>query len=74
MVCGVPVKGTLNAAGYQNMLQTLWEQFLLPDPFLFRRDCDQCTKRGPYRHGRQSVVWRNLTDLNPIEHLTNIGM
>ena len=47
----VPVIGTLNASGYQNildnsMLPTLWEQFGA-GPFLFQHDCAPEHKAGP---------------------------
>ena len=51
----VPVKGTLNASGYQNildnsMLPTLWEQFGA-GPFLFQHDC------APVHKARSIKTW-----------------
>ncbi|XP_078797622.1 myoD family inhibitor domain-containing protein isoform X2 [Oryzias latipes] len=68
----VPVKETLNASGCQNILDnsvlpTLWEEFgaglPLPSSFLFQH---QRTEQSPYRHGGQSLVWMNLTDLHRV--------
>ena len=47
----VPVKGTLNASTYQEMLDNsiitiLWEPFG-DDPFLFQHDCAPVHKAGP---------------------------
>ena len=89
MVCGcfsgaglgplVPVKGTLNASAYQEMLDnsmlpTLWEQFG-DGPFLFQHEC------APVHKARSIKTWMRefgvdklecpaqSPDLKPIEHI-----
>ena len=73
-----PVKGTLNASAYQEMLdnsmfRTLWEQFG-DGPFLFNMTEHQCTNqlhRDMMREfGVDELDWPALSpDLNPTEHL-----
>ena len=75
----VPVKGTLKASAYQDildnfMLPTLWEQFG-DGPFLFKDDC------APVRKAMSIKIWMSKfgveelhwfaqnPDLNPVEHL-----
>ena len=78
----VPVKGTLNASAYQEMLNnsmlpTLWQQFR-GGPFLFQHDCaPDC---APVHKARSINTWMRESgvdeldwpaqgpDLNPIEH------
>ncbi|KAK3570621.1 hypothetical protein QTP86_023816, partial [Hemibagrus guttatus] len=75
----VPVKGTLNASAYQDildnfMLPTLWEQFG-DDPFLFQHDCTPVTKASSIKTWMSEFGVEELDcpaqspDLNPIEHL-----
>ncbi|KAK3553746.1 hypothetical protein QTP70_007607 [Hemibagrus guttatus] len=75
----VPVKGTLNASAYQDildnfMLPTLWEQFG-DDPFLFQHDCTPVTKARSIKTWMREFGVEELArpaqspDLNPIEHL-----
>ncbi|KAK3553743.1 hypothetical protein QTP70_007604 [Hemibagrus guttatus] len=75
----VPVKGTLNASAYQDildnfMLPTLWEQFG-DDPFLFQHDCTPVTKARTIKTWMSEFGVEELDcpaqspDLNPIEHL-----
>ncbi|KAK3522396.1 hypothetical protein QTP86_009540 [Hemibagrus guttatus] len=75
----VPVKGTLNASAYQDildnfMLPTLWEQFG-DDPFLFQHDCMPVHKARPIKTWMSEFDVEELDrpaqspDLNPIEHL-----
>ncbi|KAK3548195.1 hypothetical protein QTP70_005173 [Hemibagrus guttatus] len=75
----VPVKGTLNASAYQDildnfMLPTLWEQFG-NDPFLFQHDCTPVTKARSIKTWMSEFGVEELDcpaqspDLNPIEHL-----
>ncbi|KAK3557283.1 hypothetical protein QTP70_026274, partial [Hemibagrus guttatus] len=74
----VPVKGTLNASAYRDildnfMLPTLWEQFG-DDPFLFQHDCTPVTKARSIKtwmreFGVEELDWTAQNpDLNPIEH------
>ncbi|KAK3562215.1 hypothetical protein QTP86_030348, partial [Hemibagrus guttatus] len=75
----VPVKGTLNASAYQDILDnflfpTLWEQFG-DDPFLFQHDCTPVHKARSIKtwmseFGVEELDWpARSPDLNPIEHL-----
>ncbi|KAK3507034.1 hypothetical protein QTP70_001219, partial [Hemibagrus guttatus] len=75
----VPVKGTLNASAYQDILDnfilpTLWEQFG-DDPFLFQHDCTPVTKASSIKTWMSEFGVEELDcpaqspDLNPIEHL-----
>ena len=76
----IPVKGTLNASAYQDildnfMLPTLWEQFG-DGPFLFQHDCHQCTKQvnkdmdEPVWCGG---TWLACTESWPQPHRTPLG-
>ncbi|KAK3508756.1 hypothetical protein QTP70_004235 [Hemibagrus guttatus] len=75
----VPVKGTLNASVYQDilnnfMLPALWEQFG-DDPFLFQHDCTPVHKAMSIKtwmseFGVEELDWSAQSpDLNLIEHL-----
>ncbi|KAK3526994.1 hypothetical protein QTP86_006135 [Hemibagrus guttatus] len=75
----VPVKGTLNASAYQDILDnfllpTLWEQFG-DDPFLFQHDCTPVHKASSIKtwmseFGVEELDWPSQSpDLNPIEYL-----
>ena len=75
----VPVKGTLNASAYQEMLDnsmlpTLWEQFG-DGPLLFQHDCAplhraRFIKTWMREFGLDELDWpAQSPDLNPTEHL-----
>ena len=75
----VPVKGTLNASAYQEMLDnsmlpTLWEQFG-DGPFLFQHDCAPVYKARSIKtrirvFGVDELDWpAQCPDHNRIEHL-----
>ena len=75
----VPVKVTLNASAYQDildnfMLPTLWEQFG-DGPFLFQHDCAPVYKARSIKtwmseFGVEELDWpAQSPDLSPIEHL-----
>lgn len=75
----VPVKGTLNASAYQDildnfMLPTLWEQFG-DGPFLFQHDCAPVHKASVHKDmdeefGVEELDWpAQSPELNPIEQL-----
>ncbi|KAK3511999.1 hypothetical protein QTP70_027631 [Hemibagrus guttatus] len=69
----VPMKGTLNASAYQDildnfMLPTLWEQFG-DGSFLFQHDCRHA-KTWMIEFGVEELDWpAQSPDLNPIEYL-----
>ena len=75
----VPVKGTLNASAYQEivgnfMLPPLWKQFG-DDPILLQHDCAPVHKARSIKtwmgeFGREELDWpAQSPDLNPIEDL-----
>jgi len=75
----VPVKGTLNASAYQEILDhfmfpTLWKQFG-DGPFLFQHDCTPVNKARSIKtwmsqSGVEELDWpAQSPDLNPIEQL-----
>ena len=64
----VPVKGTLNASAYQevldsSMLPTLWEQFG-DGPFLFQHDC------APVHKAKSIKTWRRDFGVDELEQNT----
>jgi len=75
----VPVRGTLNASAYQEILDNLmhltwWKQFG-DGPFLFQHDCASVHKARSIKTWMSQFGVEELDrpaqspDLNPIEHL-----